>query len=591
MDTIVVIILLCATSAAFAASTPCSNCDGNNVTCVDGVCLPRCVNVTSSGQCLQCRDSRLYGEQCEHDCPDTCLNSRCQMNNTRVVCTEGCVAGKKGDDCGVNCPTACTQCERYGDGCTGPCKNPRYYGPQCRTPCSSSCTDGCNRITGECGSCEPGYTGDKCDVTCPPNCRDGCDKDTGECDSCEPGFTGKYCDSCVPGYMGTYCNVTCPPNCNKCHRDTGECDKCAEGFCRGGCDEHGDNCNSTSCKMTCRANCKVDDFTHNQCTGPCINENYYGKICTTPCPDNCDTCEKDSAKCFRCGPGLRGDLCNESCPSNCIACDRSDGTCMGACRDDNYHGANCSTQCPVSCDGCDKETGRCMTCGKGFSRTYCDEMCSPCTGDACQRLPCKTRSSDHSVVISIGSVAGVLCCAVLILIFKRHITQPQCTDRSSRNCSDTVGHRYWEIDVNLVAEQSEQTEQSAPAVPLTERPRERLADRNPSGCQLTDESPSQTHWPKQAGDIFAGSEPQLVDSTPGCGVEKESLLTLLCASGLAEADSDSRRQSVHSEGDIGINISGEIQRMTERTDSIIFLEENCDLSSVSVRYLTTNNTH
>ncbi|XP_046546652.1 scavenger receptor class F member 1-like [Haliotis rubra] len=235
---------------ASSTSVPCTNCDGNNVTCVDGVCPPRCVNVTSSGECLQCLESRFYGKQCEHNCPDTCLNSHCQVNNTRVVCTEGCVAGKKGDNCAVNCPTACTQCERYGAGCTGPCQNPQYYGQHCRTPCPSNCTDGCNRITGECGSCEPGYTGDKCDVTCPYNCTGGCNRTTGECDSCEPGYTGDKCDvtcpdnckggcnritgecdSCEPGYTGDKCDVTCPPNCRGgCDRITGECGSCKPGY-------------------------------------------------------------------------------------------------------------------------------------------------------------------------------------------------------------------------------------------------------------------------------------------------------------------------------------------------------------------------
>ncbi|XP_067677195.1 receptor-type tyrosine-protein phosphatase T-like isoform X2 [Haliotis asinina] len=152
---------------------------GNN--CVNGVCRPHCVNVTPSGECLQCLDSRFYGKQCQHDCPDTCLSSCCQLNNTRVVCTEGCVVGRKGDNCAVPCPGACTHCERYGDACTGPCQSPQYYGPHCNTSCPSNCTGGCNRVTGECGSCEPGYTGDKCDVTCPPNCRGGCDNETGEC--------------------------------------------------------------------------------------------------------------------------------------------------------------------------------------------------------------------------------------------------------------------------------------------------------------------------------------------------------------------------------------------------------------------------
>ncbi|XP_048256052.1 tyrosine-protein phosphatase 10D-like [Haliotis rufescens] len=275
-------------------STPCSNCDGNNVTCVDGVCSPRCVSVTSSGECLQCRDSRFYGKQCEDDCPDTCLNSRCQMDNTRVVCTEGCVAGKKGDNCGVNCPTACTQCERYGDGCTGPCQNPQYYGPHCRTPCSSSCTDGCNRITGECGSCEPGYMGDKCDVTCPPNCRDGCDKDTGECDSCEPGYTGDKCD------------VTCPPNCSDgCDKDTEECYSCVTGYT-------GDKCDVT-CPPNCRGGCDKD-------TGECdsCEPGYTGDKCDVTCPPNCrGGCDKDTGDCDSCEPGYTGNKCNVTCPLNC----------------------------------------------------------------------------------------------------------------------------------------------------------------------------------------------------------------------------------------------------------------------------------
>ncbi|XP_067677164.1 receptor-type tyrosine-protein phosphatase H-like isoform X5 [Haliotis asinina] len=166
---------------AAADSHLCSSCDASNVTCVDGECPHRCVNVTLSGECLKCQDSRFYGKQCQHDCPDTCLNSRCQMNSIRVVCTDGCVDGKKGDNCGVNCPTACTHCERYGDACTGPCQNPQYYGPHCRTPCPSNCRGGCNNVTGECGSCEPGYTGKYCNITCLYNCKDECDKVTGKC--------------------------------------------------------------------------------------------------------------------------------------------------------------------------------------------------------------------------------------------------------------------------------------------------------------------------------------------------------------------------------------------------------------------------
>ncbi|XP_046583037.1 multiple epidermal growth factor-like domains protein 10, partial [Haliotis rubra] len=332
------------------------------------------------------------------------------MNNTRVVCTEGCVASKKGDNCGMNCPTACTQCERYGDGCTGLCQNPWYYGPHCRTPCPPNCRGGCDKDTGECGSCEPGYTGDKCDVTCPPNCRGGCDKDTGKCDSCVEGYRGEYCDSCLP-------------NCRDCDRETGECIHCVEGYCKGGCDKQGGNCNSTSCKTTCRANCIINDFTKIQCSGPCINANYYGKICTIPCPDNCDKCEKDSARCLNCAPGLRGELCNESCPYNCKLCGRYDNICMGLCHDSNYHGVNCSDPCPVGCEGCEKDTGLCIGCARSFSRTYCDDMCSPCSQDTCHTEPCQKRSPEHTLVISFGALAGLLCCTVLamIIIFRIYV--------------------------------------------------------------------------------------------------------------------------------------------------------------------------
>ncbi|XP_067679738.1 cell death abnormality protein 1-like [Haliotis asinina] len=497
MVDVVVMTLLCVAVGGSVTNSSCISRDGNNVTCVDGVCLPRCVSVTSSRECLQCLDSRFYGKQCQHDCPDTCLNSRCQLNNTRVVCTEGCVFGKKGDNCGVNCPTACTHCERYGDGCTRPCQSPQYYGPHCKTPCPSNCTGGCNRVTGECGSCEPGYTGDKCDVACPHNCRGGCDKDTGECDSC------------------------------------------VEGYCKGGCDEKGDNCDSTSCKTTCRANCKVYDFTQNQCSGPCINANFYGKICTTPCPDNCDKCEKDSARCLNCAPGLRGELCNESCPSNCKLCGRYDNICIGLCHDSNYHGPNCSDPCPVGCKGCEKDTGLCIGCAQSFSRTYCDEMCSPCSENTCHREPCQKRSPKHTLVVSLGVLAGVLSCTVLALIIlfrmylKRRNTDHPTFKIMSR--TDSTNVTYSDITDNSVSP----SRPTRPALPLTEIPKKRRA--------------------------------------------------VLGASALPEVESVSCCESVQNECHAGGgSMSEQIHQLTGRTDSIIFIEENCDLSNVSVRYLTTD---
>ncbi|XP_071118503.1 multiple epidermal growth factor-like domains protein 11 [Haliotis cracherodii] len=585
-----------------STSAPCSNCDGNNVTCVDGVCLPRCVSGTSSGQCLQCLDSRFYGKQCEHDCPDTCLNSRCQMDNTRVVCTEGCVAGKKGDNCGTTCPTACTQCERYGDGCTGPCQDPRYYGPHCRTPCSSSCTDGCNRITGECGSCEPGYTGDKY---------------TGECDSCEPGYTGKYCNDSCPSqctecqqhrvncigqchrwyYHGNNCTLQCPVQCRGCVKETGLCVQCAEQHCRAGCGDQctpckGEDCHSQTCKMICPANCVEFNFFSKTCNTPCINKNYFGEACNVPCFDKCDTCDKHTGKCISCKLGLRGELCDDTCPSNCTQCERYGDICIGACPNSGYYGRDCSIQCPVSCEGCHKATGLCMECAEGFSRTHCDEICSPCSENTCYRTPCRKRKTDHTVAITTGTVAVVIVLA-LIIAFWRHTQKGNRILGSGTNgtthseYSDSLAHRYWEIGDNYESGQTSppQPEHAVqPALPLTEIPHRRLATRNlltdGQQCQRKSSSLSETR---------AVSEPELIapDAAVGGGVVRASSLLLLGGTS-AGSDNESQYQSRQEVGDADMVMSEQIERLTRKTASIIFIEENCDLSNVCVKYLATN---
>ncbi|XP_067677180.1 proprotein convertase subtilisin/kexin type 5-like [Haliotis asinina] len=201
----ITLVTLVAVATYASSSRLCTGCEDNDRVCVEGECVPKCIHLTSSGQCLQCRDSRFYGKHCEHECPDTCLNSLCQMNNSRVVCREGCVAGKRGDNCGADCDAACTQCERYGDDCIGPCQNLRYYGPHCRTPCPSAC-------------------------------RDGCDKDMGKC------------RGCILGSLGTFCNVTCSSqSCVECEEDKGKCTRCNESYIEcddGGC--HGEDCHTVS---------------------------------------------------------------------------------------------------------------------------------------------------------------------------------------------------------------------------------------------------------------------------------------------------------------------------------------------------------
>ncbi|XP_067677170.1 multiple epidermal growth factor-like domains protein 10 [Haliotis asinina] len=256
---VLVIVLSCI--PAVESSTTCSGCDGNNVTCDDGVCLFRCVRLRESGECLQCLDSRFYGKQCEHDCPHTCLNSRCQMNNTRVVCTEGCVAGKKGENCASLCPSSCTRCEQTGNACIGSCQNNQYYGSQCETPC-------------------------------PDNCLDGCWKDTGKCRSCIEGYRGEYCDRCVEGFRGMYCDVACSPNClDSCDKDKGDCGSCVAGY------------TGTYCNETCPSNCTQCKQLSGQCIGSCPDSQYYGPFCSILCPVSCAGCDKTTGRCILCADG------------------------------------------------------------------------------------------------------------------------------------------------------------------------------------------------------------------------------------------------------------------------------------------------
>ncbi|XP_046582386.1 uncharacterized protein LOC124289768 isoform X2 [Haliotis rubra] len=211
LQTVLVFIVATHQGTPYPFGTSCSDCGGNNVSCVKGLCLPRCVSVTSSGECDQCQDSRFYGTQCQNDCPDTCLNSRCQVTNTRVVCKDGCVAGKKGDNCGVDCPIGCLNCFRYNGTCFGQCKY-NFYGKNCHK-CPANCINGCDRQSGTCNGCRTGWRGDYCGVKCPlcVNCAntEGCKQ------LCSDGI-----------YYGVNCQHGCPLHCDSCSTPTQPCKVC-----------------------------------------------------------------------------------------------------------------------------------------------------------------------------------------------------------------------------------------------------------------------------------------------------------------------------------------------------------------------------
>ncbi|XP_046382164.2 multiple epidermal growth factor-like domains protein 10 isoform X1 [Haliotis rufescens] len=552
-----------------AGSSVCSSCTGNNVTCADGICLPRCVNVTSSGECLMCRDFMFHGVQCETLCPHTCLNARCQMNNSHVVCKEGCVAGKKGDNCGVDCPPSCTHC--VGDECIGPCLNPRYFGPKCKTPCPEDCNSGCDKNTGKCKPCSVGYMGEHCTTVCPSGCKDGCHQETGACNSCMPWYGGDYCDVCQTGYRGKYCNINCPALCTACER-------------------HG-----------------------NKCIGACLNIWNYGQYCNLSCPSNCrERCQKLTGECDGCVPGFRGTYCNVTCPVNCTECTRLADECVEPCTDSKSYGASCQHHCPVNCkDGCYRLTGDCINCNPGYRGRYCK---LPCSNGACNpgdpRLTTKVVGGAVAVVVLLGlSIAG----SVLMKRYRSHhsrVPAAACRAETTRrcNCGDYWTHKYWEIneqDVNsdqCLEEVARPTSryphtlarttraESRPEKPEHERRgSNKIEEQNANSISVPGTLNIETFQGSNTGAgltmtaSYCEARPTVIhDDDDDDGLypidEKVSFLNTEGDPILASAKSENGIDYCH--------MSLDTQRLIKKTDSVLFIEQNCDMSKVNVKYLT-----
>ncbi|XP_056017452.1 multiple epidermal growth factor-like domains protein 10 [Ostrea edulis] len=138
-----------------------------------------------------CKESGVYGYNCDLPCPNNCQELRCDIVNGACL---GCTAGWMGEFCNKSCPAG-------------------YYGLQCKSQCTGHCRDNlsCNHTTGQCDyGCGNGWTGTHCNTQCPaesygPDCRYNCsgqclsylpcNRTTGRCDGgCNPGYTEELCD-------------------------------------------------------------------------------------------------------------------------------------------------------------------------------------------------------------------------------------------------------------------------------------------------------------------------------------------------------------------------------------------------------------
>ncbi|XP_067668552.1 multiple epidermal growth factor-like domains protein 10 [Haliotis asinina] len=225
-------------------------------------CSSRCKSCNRiTGHCEKCYPPHA-GPTCEHTC-DHCLESS-ECDNG---CQHGCVPGFYGkfcdEECSVHCqPNAITsasncsapqerntcigECNRLTGACTHGCVNGRY-GFNCSLQCNPRCLYGKCDATGACvEGCSLGYYGADC-VPCPANCvSQHCNAKDGSCIS-----------GCTNVSYGEFCNHSCP-RCldGMCHQWTGACTKGCEASFGGVRCEHdcANDCSSADCltKNVCK---------------------------------------------------------------------------------------------------------------------------------------------------------------------------------------------------------------------------------------------------------------------------------------------------------------------------------------------------
>ncbi|ELP85574.1 viral cathepsin, putative [Entamoeba invadens IP1] len=184
-------------------------------------------------------------------------------------------------------------------------------------------------------------------------------------------------------------------------------------------------------------------------TGKCIECGHFSLLdkngmCSTECPEDCLTCDKELTKCYTCKNGaiLEDDKCVFQCPDNCKTCDRTtmyctscnalyelhDHGCRFACTEscktcnselqicqeckDNsvLQGSICMVTCPEGCKTCDRITQVCYSCQRFYklSQTKCVPTCrDKCT--ECNALDTECVACEFAYVLYNGSCYSNSC--------------------------------------------------------------------------------------------------------------------------------------------------------------------------------------
>ncbi|XP_046582395.1 uncharacterized protein LOC124289775 [Haliotis rubra] len=149
-------------------------------------------------------------------------------------------------------------------------------------------------------------------------------------------------------------------------------------------------------------------------------------------------------------------------------------------------------------------------------------------------------------------------------------TQPEHAVRSGNDHdSDYWTHKYWEIhdrDINSSSPCSNTGSSDTEVVKLRIKHHETVKPLSVEG---------------QA--IFRGPSSVIERPLSEPPADTTSSLSLLSAIAQHVKDDSLRSKSLHDDCDLTISI--EVQELIKKTDSIIFIEQNCDLSNVTATYL------
>ncbi|XP_046582378.1 uncharacterized protein LOC124289766 isoform X2 [Haliotis rubra] len=256
---------------------------------------------------------------------------------------------------------------------------------------------------------------------------------------------------------------------------------------------------------------------------------------------------------------------------------------------------------------CNRLTGDCINCKPGYRGRYCKLRCED---GACNqgdpRLTTKIVSGVLVVVVLLGLAAAV---SVLMKRYRCRSSQvpASCrTDTTRRcNCGDYWTHRYWEINEQDVNSDQRAEQASRPSA----RSSCSVATAD-TAAGRTAESEQEQHESNTIEDQNVNPDPGTPNtetchgSDTGAGLDMsasfcearptvkyhddndDGLFPFTESSVLNNGD-DSILASAKSETDIDYcQMSLDTKRLIEKTDSVLFIEKNCDLSKVSVKYLT-----